>query len=163
MGVASILFSMVLYLSNPAFLLTWGSWAGLIITIYFMIKSVNDTKKDNKGFLSLGDSFKAGWLAYVLGSFISSVFMYILVNFVDPSLIEIIRSTQIEALQKVGETFNLSTEQLQEQISVIEETNPFGLAQIALSVPISFLFPGAVIAIIIAAILRKNDPDLPLV
>ena len=162
MGVAAIIFSLMLYLANPSFLVTWGSWAGLVITIYFMIKSVNDTKRDNKGFLSLGEAFKAGWLAYVLGSFISSVFMYILVNFFDPTLIDVIRQTQIEAMQKVGETLNFPPEQLKEQISMIEDTNPFGLAQIALSIPISFLFPGAVIAIIIAAIVRKNDPSIPL-
>ncbi len=163
MGVASIIFSMILYLSNPAFLMTWGSWAGMIITVYFMVKSVSDTKNDSGGFLTLSDSFKAAWLTFVLGSFISSVFLFVLVNFVDPSLIEVIRNTQIEALQKIGELVSISPDKLEEQISVIKDTNPFGLAQIALSIPISFLFPGAVIAIIIAAILRKNDPNVPVV
>ena len=162
MGIVSIMFSIVIYFASPQFLLTWGSWAGLVITIYFMIKSINDTKRDNAGFLTLAESFKAGWLTYVLGSVISSVFMYMMVNFIDPALIDIIRDTQIEALEKVGQAFNLSESQLEEQISVIKDTNPYGLAQIALAIPVSFLFPGAVISIIMAAILKKNNPKVDL-
>ncbi len=159
MGVASILLNILLYFYDPVLLLGAGSWIGLIICIYFMVKSVSVTRSENGGFLSLSESFKSSWLAYVLGSFISSIFMFILVNYIDPSLIDTIRETQIDVLKQTGTLFKLSDEQIQEQIATIEDTNPFGLAQIAVTIPVSFLFPGAFLAIIIAAIMKKNRPD----
>jgi hypothetical protein len=159
MGVASIILNVILYLYKPSLLLEAGSWIGLIIMIYFMVKSVSATKSENSGYLALNESFKSAWLAYVLGSFISSVFMFILVNYIDPTLIDTIRDTQIAVLKQTGQAFNLSEKDIDDQISTIEDTNPFGLAQIAVSIPVSFLFPGAILAIIIAAIMKKNRPD----
>lgn len=160
MGLASVIFTLVLYFIDPKFMLSWGSYAGFLITLYFMIKALSNTRKDSQGMLTLGEGFRAGWLTYVLGSVISSVFMYIMVNHVDPSLIDTLKTIQIEAIEKVGTLFKLPEDQLQEQISVIEDTNPFGLAQVALALPFSFLFPGALIAIIIAAIMKKNAPKV---
>jgi Protein of unknown function (DUF4199) len=157
MGLASIIFSLILYFADPTLLVTWGSWVGIFIALYCMVKSVNDTKTENGGFLSLSDAFKAGWLVYVLGSFISSMFMFVLINYIDPTLIETIRALHVEAFQKVGQTLNMSPEQIETQISVIKETNPYGLAQLAISIPTAFLFPGAILAIIIATILKKNN------
>lgn len=158
-GVASILLNILLYVYDPILLLGAGSWIGLIICIYFMVKSVSVTRSENGGFLSLSESFKSSWLAYVLGSFISSIFMFILVNYIDPSLIESIRDAQIDALKQTSQLFNYSENQLEELISAIKDTNPFGLAQIAVTIPVSFLFPGAILAIIIAAIMKRNRPD----
>lgn len=158
-GVASILLNILLYVYDPILLLGAGSWIGLIICIYFMVKSVSVTRSENGGFLSLSESFKSSWLAYVLGSFISSIFMFILVNYIDPSLIESIRDAQIDALKQTSQLFNYSENQLEELISAIKDTNPSGLAQIAVTIPVSFLFPGAILAIVIAAIMKRNRPD----
>jgi hypothetical protein len=160
MGLASVVFTQGLYFVNPKSMLTWGSYAGFLITLYYMIKAVRDTRTDNKGVLTISEGFRAGWLAYVLGAFISSVYMYILVNHVDSTLITTLKEIQIEAIETAGTFFKLPEDQLQEQISVIEDTNPFGLAQVALAIPFSFIFPGALIAIVIAAIMKKSDPNI---
>ena len=161
MGAATIVFNIIIYLISPLFLVSWGSWAGLVITIYFMSKSVRDSRTDQHGMISLADAFKAGWLAYVLGAFITTIFMFILTNYVDPGLVDVVKQTQIEAIEEVGNFFNVPESQMEEQISMIEDTNPFGLATVALSLPLSFLFPGAIFAIIMAAIMKKNIPAKP--
>lgn len=160
LGAATIVFNLIIYLISPKFLVSWGSWAGLVITIYFMSKAVKDTRNDLRGFISLSDAFKASWLTYVLGAFLTTVFMFILTNNIDPGLVDVVKQTQIEAIEEVAVFFNIPESQMEEQISMIEDTNPFGLATVALSLPLSFLFPGAVFAIIMAAIMKKNDPKL---
>jgi hypothetical protein len=159
MGIASILVSSVLYWVNPQGLITTSAWIGFVFTIYFMVKAIKDTKKDNNGYLPLISAFKTAWLCYILGTVISTVFMYILINYIDPSLLEIVRKTQIEALTLVGPSLNMTPAQVEEKIALIKETNPFGLMEVARSLPVSFLLPGAVFSIIIAAILRKNLPE----
>ncbi|MBC7885955.1 MAG: DUF4199 domain-containing protein [Saprospiraceae bacterium] len=159
LGVASIVFTLGLYLINPKFMLSWGSWAGIIIMVYFMRKSVLDQKKDNKGFISLGEGFKMGWLTYILGTVISTLFSFVLINYIDPSLIEILKDIQIEAIEQISKSFNMPEDTMQAQIEAIEDTNPFSVASLGIALPISFLFPGAVIAIIIASVLKKNVPD----
>lgn len=159
MGIASIVITMILYFIDSKLMLTAGSWISVIAMVYFMVKAVSATRSDQGGIITLSEAFKASWLAFVLGSFISYVFMYILVNFIDTSLIDIIRETQIEAVKQAAQLFKLPEDLTEEQISTIEDTNPYGLAQLAINIPVSFLFPGAIIAIIIAAIMKKNRSE----
>lgn len=159
LGLVSILVTYILYFYDVKILLLAGSWIGMAIAVYFIVKVVSVTKAENGGFISLNEAFKAGWLTFVLGSFISSVFMFILVNYVDTALIDHIRNMQIDALMQTKDFLKLSESQLNDQISTIQNTNPYGLAQIAIEIPVSFLFPGAVLAIIIAAIMKRNRPE----
>ncbi|MBK7633094.1 MAG: hypothetical protein IPJ13_01570 [Saprospiraceae bacterium] len=67
--------------------------------------------------------------------------MFILTNYIDPGLVEVVKQTQIEAIEEVAVFFNIPESQMEEQISMIEDTNPFGFATVALSLPLSFYFP----------------------
>ena len=138
-------------------MLSWGSLLGTAVVIYFMYKAVSATKIENGGLISLGEAFKSGWMVYIIGTVISTIFSFILMNYIDPSLLDLMRETQLEAIEKMSSLFNLPEEAREAQVTAIEEANPFGLGTLAMAIPISFLFPGAVIAIIMAAIMKKKD------
>ncbi|MBK9735118.1 MAG: DUF4199 domain-containing protein [Saprospiraceae bacterium] len=158
-GSASIVFSLMLYLVNPEFMITWGSYLGIFIVIYFMRKAIIDTKKDENGHITLGQAFKVSWLTYILGTVISTFFLYIMINYIDQSLVDILKNVQIDTFEKTGNFLKMTEDMIQEQVSIMEDTNPFGPSAIALSLPLSFLFPGAIISIIMAAIMKKNHPQ----
>lgn len=159
-GLGQILLSLVLYFVNAEFMLSWGSLLGYVFIIYFMQKAVADTRMDHKGFITFGEAFKAGWLTYILGSVLITIFTFVLMNYIDPGLLEKLKVTQVEALEKMGELLHIPEADLEEQISAIEDTNPFGITTIAYALPFSFIFPGAMIALIMALIMKKQDPTL---
>lgn len=83
--------------------------------------------------------------------------MFILVNYIDPSLIESIRDAQIDALKQTSQLFNYSENQLEELISAIKDTNPSGLAQIAVTIPVSFYF--RVLSLLLSLQLSWKETD----
>ncbi len=157
MGVASIVLSLALYLINPKFMLGMGAWLGYAVVIYFMYKTIAEVRADNNEIISLGSGFKASWLSYIIGTIISTIFSFILMNYIDTGLLDLMRETQIEAIEKMADMFNLPEDVREEQIAAIESANPFGLGTLAMMIPMSFIFPGALIAVIMAAIMKKEE------
>ena len=159
MGLLCIVLTLVFYFINPAFMVSWGSWISYAVILYFMYKTIMDIRNDSGGFITLGDAFKNSWIASIIGLSVSSLFSYVLINYIDPSLLDIIREEQVKALEKMGEWFSIPEEELQTQISAIEDTNPFSAAKFFMGLLISFILPGSLIALIMAAIFKKNNPE----
>jgi len=159
MGLGCVALSLIFYFISPAVMISWGSWISYLVVVYFMYRTISEIREENGGFISLGDGFKNSWISFIIGMTLSSLFSFVLINYIDPSLLDIIREEQIKALEKMGDLFNMPEEDLQKQIAVIEETNPFNPATYILGLLVSFLFPGSLIAVIIAAIMKKNNPE----
>lgn len=154
-GGISIVFSVILYLLNDAVYLRFNIIPQYVIEIYFMSYVVSIIKEQNNGFISFNEAFKSSWLTYILAASIISVFTYILMNFIDPGLIEKLKEMQVEAFELTSKWLKLTEEDQEKQLEVLKTTNPYDLKSIA-ALPVSFLFPGAIIAVVIALIKRKD-------
>ena len=128
------------------------------MALYFMVMAVQNARNENEGFIGLGDAFKQGWLVFVIGISIHTAFTFVFYNYVDVSLLDVLKEAQVEALDKMAKTFNMSEADLEKAKSGIENENPFNLKSILIALPVSFLFPGALMAIVIAAIMKKDNP-----
>jgi hypothetical protein len=159
-GGLGILFSLILYYLDSTIYLKFNSFPLYIIQIYFMVYVVSLIKKQNEGFITFNDAFKPAWLTYILSSTIIALFTYVLMNFINPSLIEQLKELQVEAFEAAAKLLKYSEEQKEELLGQLENANPYDLKSIA-ALPFSFLFPGAVIAVIIALIKRQNPIQLP--
>lgn len=159
-GGLGILFSLILYYLDNTIYLKFNSFPLYIIQIYFMVYVVSFIKKQNEGFITFNDAFKPAWLTYILSSTIIALFTYVLMNFIDPSLIEQLKELQVEAFEAAAKLLKYTEEQKEELLGQLENANPYDLKSIA-SLPFSFLFPGAIIAAIIALIKRQNPIQLP--
>ena len=155
-GGISIAISIILYLTSQDAYLKYNVFPQYIIEIYFMVSIVSVIKHQNGGYIKFSDAFKAAWLTYILAATIIALFTYLLMNYIDPGLIEKLKSLQAEAFETASQWIKMSDEELENQLEIIENTNPYDLKSIA-ALPVSFLFPGAVIAAIIALI-KKREP-----
>lgn len=154
-GGISIVFSVILYLLNDAVYLRFNIIPQYVIEIYFMSYVVSIIKEQNNGFISFNEAFKSSWLTYILAASIISVFTYILMNFIDPTLIEKLKEMQVEAFELTSKWLKLTEDDKEKQLEVLRTTNPYDLKSIA-ALPVSFLFPGAIIAVVISLIKRKD-------
>jgi hypothetical protein len=78
-------------------------------------------------------------------------------NFIDPDLIVMAKEVSIEAIEKMSGL--LGEDGVQAAIEKIENENPFGIQQTLMGIAITLVFPGALIALIIAAIMKKTNPE----
>ena len=154
-GGISIVFSVILYLLNDGVYLRFNIIPQYVIEIYFMAYVVSIIKERNNGFISFNEAFKSSWLTYILAASIISVFTYILMNFLDPGLIEKLKEMQVEAFELTSKWLKLNEEDKEKQLEILRTTNPYDLKSIA-ALPVSFLFPGAIIAVVISLIKRKD-------
>lgn len=151
----SIGISILLYLIDPEIYLKFNIIPQYIIEIYFMTFVVSIVKEDNGGFIKFSEAFRSAWLTYILAATLIALFTYLMMNFIDPNLIERLKVLQVEAVESVSKWGKLSEEELNEQVEIINSTNPYDIKSIA-ALPVSFLFPGAIIAAIIAIIKRRE-------
>jgi hypothetical protein len=110
------------------------------------------------GFLSFKDAFTAYFITTVLGIAISTVFSFILFNFIDTEAAAEIKKMTIEATISMMEGFNAPPETIAKSVEEIESTNQYSLVSILKSLVWSALFQ-AIIGLIVGAIMKKSNPE----
>ncbi|MBK8701042.1 MAG: DUF4199 domain-containing protein [Saprospiraceae bacterium] len=101
-GISAIIIGLVIYLISPMGFLSWGGWITIIPVVYFMVAAAKTKREEEEGFISLRAAFTASWLVYLLYSLISVLFTYVMMNIVDPSLIDTAKQVSIEAIEKMS-------------------------------------------------------------
>lgn len=158
MGIGSILFTMILYLIDSSMIFGGVAYAGFLIMIYFMWKSATEEKANNDDFMTFGEGFKAALLAAVIGGLMAQLFSYLLINFIDPSLIDVLREQSIEATEKVIAMFGDNEEAVESMREAMEDQDfTPTIGSTLLTYLGTLIFPTSVIALIIAAITKKID------
>ncbi|MFM9056895.1 MAG: DUF4199 domain-containing protein, partial [Bacteroidota bacterium] len=122
--------------------------------IVCIVLAVYEERKSNSGgFISFSKAFKTGLVVIVLGTLINSAYAVLYAEVIDPDFMEYVEEQQIEKLEESG----LSDEQIEANMSVFRMMkSPFGMFTFSL---IYGVFSGAIYALIVAAILRRNDPN----
>ena len=77
--------------------------------------ALKEVRANNEGYLGYGEAVKVGLVTFVIGSLISTIWMYVLYNFIDPSLFEMEKQKGIEAAEKMVSMFS-------DDEALIEET-----------------------------------------
>ena len=151
-GIASIIFSMVLFMTNadqsPA------RWLGLIIIIGGIYLAHGFFKRNNAGFMSYGQGLGIGVIVSAVAGLLSGIFNYIYVSFIDPTYMERIMEATRAKMEEGG---NMSDEQIDQAIAMSQKFS---------SGPISILFAilgsiliGLILSLIISAITKHSRPE----
>jgi hypothetical protein len=158
MGIASILFTMILYLIDSSMIFGGVAYVGMLIPVYFMWKSATEERANNEGFLTFGEGFKAAFLAAVIGGLFAQLFSYVLINFIDPSLVDVLREQSVEAAEKMIAMFGENEEAAEAMREAMEEQDfTPTLGKTLLGYLGTLVIPFSIIALIIAAITKKQD------
>lgn len=163
-GLVSIVYSMILWFVNADLMFNFlaSSVVGLVILIFFMVRAGNETKLENDGFLTFKQALKPTFLTFVVASFLSMVFMYILYTFIDPTLNDLALEKGMEMSEKVARFLGANDEAI-EQIRIegerqMEAGTQRGLGQYIFGFAGSLIF-GFIISLIVSAIIKKNPPE----
>jgi hypothetical protein len=124
----------------------------MILLVAALAMSYSEFKSGNEGFMTLGQGFSLGMLIIAISSVISNVFSYFYMTIIDPGMIDSIREIQVTEMENQGLT--------DEQIEMAMEYAEFFMTphMIVLMALIFTLFFGAIISVIVAAIMQKKKP-----
>lgn len=158
MGGALVLLYLALYFVSPKVFLSWGSWISFAVYIYFMYNAAKEERASLGGYMSFGEGFKAAFLAFVVGGLISALFTYVMYNFIDPTLIDLTKEIALEAFEKMsGFMGEEAAETAMETIEDQDFSTSYSIGNTLMGYLFSLIFPGAVIALIIAAIMKRTN------
>ena len=147
------------YALNMELLVKW--WLGillLIVIVVFGIVSVAKAKDIQEGIISFKEAFSAYFLTVAVGVAISVVFNIILFNFVDPDAATELQQKIVENTINMMEGFGAPADAIAEQVDKMENDNQFSIGNQLMSVAYQFIFY-AVIGLIVAAVMKKSNPD----
>jgi hypothetical protein len=148
---AAINYSTKLFLNQGASL--GLSVISLVITIVIFVLACREFKSQNGGFMKLGQGFMTGFWATVISSLIGAAFIYVWLTVVDPTIMDQIKENTAAQFAQQG----LSDEQIEQAMSFSSMTLKPGF--MAGSVVLAGIIFGAILALIVAAIMKKEPPE----
>lgn len=155
LGIASIVFSHVCYLINPKMLLNGVAFLGFLIIIFFMYRSAVEERRLNEGMLSFGEALKVTFITFIIGSLISSIYVYLMFNHIDTSLNEVMKEVSLDNAETIANLMG-TEDQIELMHDQIESQNiQMSFSMIFLNYLVSLIFPGFVFALVISAITKK--------
>ena len=156
LALAGILISVIAYVTDNHLERPWWvnvlSFAASIIIIVYGLKAF---KKDNGGFLSLGEAIKTGLAISLIAGIISAVYTYLFVTVIEPDfvsqLMDVTRDNMLE------QNPNMTESQVESAMDITSKfMSPF--AMITFSI-IASLFFGFIISLIAGLVLKQNRPE----
>jgi hypothetical protein len=159
-GLASVIFSLLLYLGGVKWFVHPVAYAGFVIPIIIAVLAALKLKKQQGGYLEFPEALKVTFTTFVIGTVISTLFSYVLFNFIDVPFREALaQETAIKMqgfLQKLGtpqEAIDKATEE-----SLKGNNYTFGKLMLGTAFFCIFWF---IVSLIISAIVKKKKPAFP--
>jgi uncharacterized membrane protein (DUF106 family) len=154
MAATSVIMTLIMSIMGMSNLILM-SLLGILVFVAMILIPVLGVKEHRNnqlgGLISFGRAFLVAMLILAISILISTIFNYVYMNFINPSYVD----TMKEGMTEMMEKYNLPEAQLEESLKPFEEMKtPMGnLKSLAKS-----LAMGAVISLIIAAVMKRNRP-----
>ena len=111
-GLASVIFSLLLYLGGVKWFVNPIAYAGFLIPIAIAVLAGLKQKKLGEGYLDFAAALKVVFTTFVIGTVISTLFNYVLFNFIDVPFREALTQETAEKAQQMMQNFGANQEQI---------------------------------------------------
>ncbi|MCJ7758108.1 MAG: DUF4199 domain-containing protein [Gillisia sp.] len=155
LGILSVIMGVIMYVTNayidPSLIYTAISFLILIGVITF---GINDFKRENSGFLNIGDALKVGIGIAVIGGIITAVWSYLLINYIEPDYMLQMMDVSREKIMESDP--NLTDAEMN---TIMEMSAKFRTPWMIMAISlIGNLFFGLVISLISGLIMKNENP-----
>jgi hypothetical protein len=129
---------------------------GVVIPIVLMYRAMKAYREEeSEGFIAYGEAFRTGVLFSFVYASLSAMLIYLFGAFLDSSFVDFANASDMRVLSLVKEQGQDLFGSLDEQIELIEKRS---VVDFALSDLWTKSTSGIIIALILAAVLKKNPP-----
>lgn len=152
-GVISIIYSLILNITDLALTNRTLGWVSFIILIAAIWLAMREYKRQNNNYMSYGQGLSIGTLVTVVSSILGAIFTYIYVKFIDTGFIDKMRQMQVTELEKKG----MNDDQIEQAVAVSEKM--MTPEMIVVFAVVGGLFFGFLLSLIISAIMKRTRPE----
>ena len=155
-ALAGIAFAVVLYVTNNHIDRPW--WASVLnflIAVAFIVYGLKAYKKDNGGFMSLGQALKVGVAISLVASLVSAIYSYLFMTVIEPDFIS--QVMEFTEAQMYEQNPNLTADQAEVALSFTEKIMSPGIM-----IPITIIagvFFGFIISLVAGLIMKRSRPE----
>jgi hypothetical protein len=153
LGFIGIIYSVILFMLNQHMNqnLNYVSILISVVVLIIGIRSFRDNVRD--GILPFGPAFSFGFVVILVSSVIGIIYGYILWTVIDPDFMTKMKDMQMEKMLEQG----IPEEGLDQAMAIAEKfMSPVMMTIMGL---LTSVFFGTIVALIIAAIFKKNEPE----
>lgn len=159
-GLVLVVINLLIYLIDSSLMASW--WVGILnfpITIAILVIAGLAIRRENGGFIKVGQAFVGMLITGIMMSLVSTVWQIILLNAIDPELKTFLATEALEQTYSMMEKFGMPEEQMKDALRDAEESvaQGFTISGQLMSVIWSAVW-WALVSIIIALIIKKNPP-----
>ena len=152
-GIVLILYSLIINMTGQ-FSNRPLQFVSYIFFIAAIVMAHKEYKQTGDGYMSYGKGLGIGTLTVVVAAIISSIFGFIYMTMIDPSIMDMIREQQIMDMEERG----MSDAQIEQAMQMTEAfTSPAALAIIGVIVSVIF---GFILSLIVTAFTKNSNPEL---
>lgn len=159
-ATALVAFTTILYLGGVKLYLSGTAYIGYIIIITLSVLAAQRQKKLNGGYLEFRDALRISFTVLVLAMLAQSLFSYVLFNFIDINFKDAVTQASMENMEVWLKKLGMPEDKISQSLEEERNKNQFSFPRILLGFSVSCIFM-FIIALIIAAITKKKNPELP--
>ena len=159
-GLASVIFSLLLYLGGVKWFVNPIAYAWVLVPIAIAVLAGLKQKKLGEGYLDFAAALKVVFTTFVIGTVISTLFSYVLFNYIDVPFREALTQETAEKAQQMMQKFGANQEQIDKATEDMMKGNNYSFSKQMLGAAFFCIF-WFVISLIIAAIIKKKKPEFP--
>lgn len=159
-GIVIIVVGTIMHAMDPRTFLNSYGIIGYLVFLFYMVRTVKLTRKENGGYISFGNAFVAAFIPMTIGVFFYSFFNYAIHNWINPDIVIMIKEIALESAEYgreiMSEYFDLDMKK-EEMRSLVEQQDfklNFGTTFFSWLLT---TIMGCVPALIIAAFMRRGE------
>lgn len=154
LGVVTILISVVMYVTNSLIEKNWiASVLGFVVMILAISYGINEYKKSNGGFLTLGEAIKIGVGIALISGIIGAIYQFIFMTYIEPGFLDQMMQVQFDNM--IEQNPDMTEEQIEMSM---EMGRKFSSPWITTAFQIvGSLFFGFIISLIAGLAMKKEN------
>lgn len=155
LGILTVIMGVIMYVTNAYLNPHWSfSIIGFLLLAVIISLGIKSYKTANNNYLSIGEALKVGIGISVIGGIIGAIWMFLLVNYIEPEYMSQLAEVQRETMTQMNP--NMTQEQMDMAMEMNAKFNsPWILMAFSL---IGNLFFGLIIALVAGLIMKNKNP-----
>jgi hypothetical protein len=157
-GIAMIVYTLCLYLAGIESFMNFGL-AFLVYAIIITIAVLAGVKqrKLQGGYISFAEALKPVFLTFVLAFLLSTIFNYVLLNYIDTGFRDQMTQATIEKVEEMMKKFGAPESEIEKAIERSAGPDNYSIGKMLLGYGMMCII-FCLISLVIAAIIKKNKP-----
>jgi peptidoglycan/LPS O-acetylase OafA/YrhL len=157
-ALASLLVFVLMYIGGTDAMGSPVAFATWLVPVIIAVLACRKAKSENDGFLPFKEALKISFGVLVASTIATSLFSYLLYNYIDPPFGERMVQLTMEKTQQFMEKMGTSQDAIDKAMKDVTFDSLFSLKKVFQGFMFGCIF-NFIIALIIAAIMKKNKPE----